>query len=367
MGKKKWGAFPRQNKSEILSEYSRQGDREWSGNSLFLQEQFRGQADTLIRIERFVEKVISSTGPAYQLVQDRTGRAEPFETPLGRRLKEILPYVGMFGSYHQYSEHPLAFLDACWMMSSVYGVDLARSATGSSPLDLRWAEVMNAIVERIRMSAREPWFRRATSDRRYEAAYRASVMATYTADILHYYARTLIVRVDVGYRKEARFFLTIDQVYQHLDHLLYLKDSSPIFEGLVGYAWSVEQGERDGFHFHLVFYFDGSKVCRDVYKGFEIGHLWQEVITNGMGTFENCNARKERYGNRLGIGMIHRCFPEECANAIRCLQYLGKGGEFLSKDDQFLRIRPVGRRAFNAGHAPDEAQKRGRPALMHAY
>lgn len=325
-----------------------------------------GQAEILIKIERLVGRIASTDSPAFMIQQDRGGRWIPIETALGRRLREFIPYLRMYGSRHQYSEHPLAFLDAGWTVAGFHDISLAGDINEAKSAPMAIAEAMNVMVEKIRMSTKEQWFLRGASDRRYEASYRASVIAQYTRDILRYYARTLVVRLDAGYRIDSRAILTIDQVYAHLDRLLYLKDWHPAFFGLVGYAWSIEQGERDGFHLHLVFFFDGSKVCHDVLKGFEIGSLWKGDITEGAGTFENCNAKKDRYGSELGIGMIHRTAPLECANAIECLQYLSKGGKFQDRDDQFLRIKPVGRRVFGTGYSPDIEQKRGRPAAEPA-
>lgn len=115
---------------------------------------------------------------------------------------------------------------------------------------------------------------------------------------------------------------------------------------------AIEQGKINGFHIHGIFLFDGSRSCRDVHKGFEIGGLWQE-ITNGLGKYENCNAQKDKYRD-LGIGMIHRDVPHEFANAVRVSQY-------LTKDTQYLRMKPAGRRVFGTGVAPDPSTKRGRP------
>lgn len=366
MGSRGYEFDRRISRSSILSDYHRDGNEEGYFQYPDESGQLVGQAKALVLVERLVDRIISTHSPAYEIRLNEANEWVAVETALGSRLRKCIPYAGMFDSFHSYTEQPLAFLDACWLMSSVYGIDPAGIMQFQQQMPVRQAEAMNDIVAKIRMSAKEYWFRRGPSDRRYESECRAAVLADYTRDILKYFARTLIVRLDGGYRKESRGFLTIDDVYLHLDHLLYLKDWHPAFYGLVGYAWAIEQGERDGFHLHLAFYFDGSKVCWDVKKGFELGSLWQNDITNGMGTFENCNAHKDRYGDKLGIGMISRSSPEECENAISCIQYLSKGGRFLSRDDQFLRIKPKGRHIFGTGYAPDIEFKRGRPAFTHA-
>lgn len=362
MNKKILNWCPRSSKKDILSDYKRAGSEEWTAFQRASDETEIGQAEVLIKIERFVKFVISTRAPAFFMMQRQEGGCEPIETALGRRLVVLIPYLRMFDSKHTYSEHIVAFLDAGWITEGFYGINLAEAINEFPSSLLAFAEAANVMVEKIRMNAREPWFFRGRSDRRYEAGYRTDVIADYTRQILRYYARTLVLRIDASYRIESRRILTIDKVYEHLDRLLYLKDVHPAFFGLVGYAWSVEQGERDGFHLHLVFFFDGSKVCQDRAKGFEIGALWKHVITGGAGTFENCNANKDRYGIRVGVGMIYRASLPSCANTVDCVQYVTKGGRFLDRDNQFLRIKPAGRRIFGTGHAPDIEQKRGRPA-----
>lgn len=342
-------------RATILSEFDRDANETdfESGHGSVWQA---GQSGVLIRIERLVNRVLRSTQPAFILNWKGTGGPEIVETSIGRRLREVLPFTSHFGSGHTYSEQPLAFLHACWLIGSVHGLDLSQLPIPPTALGPREAEALNDVVARIRMSACEPWYARIPGDRSYEARQRARTVAEYTASILSYYARTMVVRLDLSYLQRARCGLTIDQVYDHLDRLRYLVEVHPMFECLVGYAWCIEQGEWDGYHIHGIFFFDGSKECRDVHKGFEIGGLWQNDITGGAGHYENCNAHKERYP-RLGIGMIHRNDPEQCLTCIDVMQYIAKD------DGQHLRIKPNGRRIFGTGRAPDLADKRGRPPV----
>lgn len=351
---KPWGRRQTASRYEVLSQFWRE-----AAETEFPQDDrspgLLGQSGALIRIERLVDRVVGTTQLPFLIESNTSGQWVVKQTPLGRRLREVLPFSSQFSPHYIYSEQATAFLQACWLIGNVYGIDVGQLPPPTVALGLREAEVLNDVVVRIRMSAYEPWYTRASYDRGWEARKRAQTVAEYTADILRYYARTMVVRLDLGYVKEARGSLTIDQVYAHLDRLRYLVDCHPMFDALVGYAWHIEQGERDGYHLHCIFFFDGSKECRDVYKGFEIGGLWQNDITGGAGHYENCNAHKERYP-RLGIGMIHRDNAEQCLTAIEVLQYVAKD------DGQHLRMKPYGRRIFGTGQAPDLHKKRGRPA-----
>lgn len=339
-----------------LLEYARETDEDLYEYLFDYSNLPVGQSEALIIIERFVNRVALSSLQAYEFRRSQEGRFIPVETNVGSRLRAILPLVGLFDSRHDYAEHQHAFLDACWLIESVYGLDIKKLLGKTTMLDCQQAEALNDLVGKIRMSSSESWFLRRPSDRQYEAGYRASSIASYMREMISYYSRVMIVRVDFGYLKESLSFLTIDQAYAHLDRLLYLKDVHPMFRNLVGYSWAIEQGKINGFHIHGIFLFDGSRSCRDVHKGFEIGGLWQE-ITSGLGKYENCNAQKDKYRD-LGIGMIHRDVPYEFANAVRVSQY-------LTKDTQYLRMKPAGRRVFGTGVAPDPSTKRGRPPTTH--
>lgn len=315
-----------------------------------------GQSGALIRIERFVDRVVHTSKLAFLVDWDAVDSSGVRETHIGRRLRDVLQLCDRFGTKHLYSEQPTAFLKACFQIGNVYGIDWATLPLSPAPIGPLEAEALNDVVELIRMNASASWYTRIPGDRNYESRQRAETVAEYAADILRYYAKTMVVRTDCGYRRDARGSLTIDDVYSHLDHLRYLIASRhPVFENLVGYAWAIEQGERDGYHLHCIFFFNGSIESRDVHKGFEIGKLWKYDITGGKGLYENCNAHKERY-TQLGIGMIHRKNAEECYNAIDVAQYLTKD------DGQHLRIKPYARRTFGTGQVPDITCKRGRPA-----
>lgn len=350
-----WSRHQAASRSTILSEFERRAiDTDFDLDDG--PQWAAGQSAVLIRIERIVNKVLRSDQPAFVLKLDDPRGGRVVETSIGRRLREVLPFSNHFGNAHSYSEQPTAFLHACWLMGNVHGLDLSQLPMPPTALGVREADALNDVVARIRMSACEPWYTRIPSDRSYEARQRAQVVADYTAGILQYFARTMVVRLDLSYLESARVWLTVDQVYAHLEHFRYLIESRhPVFECLVGYAWSIEQGEWDGYHLHCIFYFDGSKESRDVHKGFEIAGLWQSDITGGAGNFDNCNAHKERYP-RLGIGMIHRDSAEQCLTCIEVLQYIVKD------DGQHLRMKPHDRRIFGTGRALDINVKRGRPA-----
>lgn len=354
-----WCSNEQKTKTNILSDFDQKTILKIRNGMLPAKARKVGQAQAVMKIERFVEMVLQSKKPAYTF---RRNAPEVFkETHLAQRLKEIVPLTRMFDSYHLYSKNPAIFFRAFWLINSIYGFRLAKPMHRAVRPDVNRAEIMNLLIEQIRFEANNLWYQRFMYDRKYEAKEKAAALVEYTAAVLRYYAKTLVVRVDLGYQGGASAPVTIDKVFYDIHDMLEDREKHELFQHLVGYAWTVEQSERKGFHIHAMFFFDGSKVRQDVTLGFAIGDHWHKYITRGLGTFHNCNAHKEKY-ERCGIGMINRNNEQECANTMEFMQYLAKGGPFLDRDDQFLRVKPFGARAFGTGQAPEIAAKRpGRP------
>ncbi|ELM1173608.1 inovirus-type Gp2 protein, partial [Pseudomonas aeruginosa] len=203
---------------------------------------------------------------------------------------------------------------------------------------------MNVLTERIRELTRQRWYRRRPGDRRELAKQQAREMEAYTDAVMSLYSRTTVIRLDLYYRPEARARLRVEQVFDHLDDLIYEHSRNPIFEHLIGYTYSVEQGDRNdgtGYHIHAAYFFNGNQVYRDVWKAIEIGELWKE-ITRGQGYAHSCNHDKEGYGDRRGIGHIQRD-----DQSIR--PHVHKAIKYLVKDDQHLRVKPAGARCLRKG------------------
>jgi hypothetical protein len=357
-----WSDEGKTTRTKVLADFD-QAENEKQFNRLKVYaSDFPSQAEALIRIERFVDYVLANDAPAYKYKR-RLGY-EFSETRVGRRARKTFPLHFLFDSKHFYSEKPLAFLRACQQIGRLYEFRDMKRVRNRYEVDARYAEIMNLLIDTIRHLAKEEWFKRVARDRRYQASCNGEKAASYTAEVLNYYARSEIVRLDFGYTGGAAAPVKIERAWHDFHDFLQLLEFHPLFKKMTGYIWSIEQGADKGFHMHVAFFFDGSEVCQDIVVAKLIGEeLWVDRVTQGWGTYYNCNRHKERY-DKVGIGTIHRDNEEECLNAIRCMQYLPKGGEFLDRDDQYLRIKHKERmHTFGTGQAPDIlAKRRGRPA-----
>lgn len=299
------------------------------------------QSEMLIKIEHYVNAVSNRGGTFPPSWRARERRAYCDEV-----LRELPKLLWFYVPEHEYSEHIEAFWHACeklgflncgqptWMVRQLTlpGVDSLA--------------VVRELEERIAEYTTTLRFRRRASDRRYEQRMASERLEAYSRFLIAQYARSLVLRVDLAYLKDAK--PTIAEVYRDLDRLLALiHERKEVFEDATGYVWRVEQGgQTGGYHIHFSLVLPGHLHQRDGYLAKQLGALWK-IITQQRGKPHSCNANKRKYSRLgiLGIGMIHRNDEAACRNAINAVGYLAEP----EKEDQFLRMKPEGRRSFGTG------------------
>lgn len=304
------------------------------------------QSDIALQIESLVKAIQHSDTPAFRITHKRSGYERVEQTRLSRYFTHVQQMCNLFDDRvpYDYSEHLQAFRDAC------DDIGLERSPNGPvcmSETGTYWHshhQSMNVLTERIRELTRQQRYRRRPGDRRELAKQQAREIIAYTDAVMSRYSRTTVIRLNLYYRPEAQVRLRVEQVFDHLDDLIYEHSRNPIFQHLIGYTYSVEQGDcKDGrgYHIHAAYLFNGNQVCRDVWKAIEISELWEEV-TRGQGYAHSCNHDKDQYGDKLGIGQIHRNDQSKRPNTHEAMKY-------LVKDGQHLRLKPAGARCLRKG------------------
>jgi len=304
------------------------------------------QSDIALQIESLVQAIEHSDTPAFRITHKRSGYERVEQTRLSHHFTHVQQMYNLFDDRvpYDYSEHLLAFREAC------DDIGLQRSPSGPvcmSETGTYWLsheQSMNVLSERIRELTRQRWYQRKAGDRAYEARKQAKEITAYSDAVMNLYSRTTVIRLDLYYRPEAQARQRVEQVFDHLDDLIYEHSRNPIFEHLIGYTYSVEQGDRNhrrGYHIHAAYFFNGNIVCRDAYKAIEISELW-ETITRDHGYAHSCNHDKDQYGDKLGIGQIHRDDQSKRPNTREAMRY-------LVKDDQHLRVKPAGARCLRKG------------------
>lgn len=181
------------------------------------------------------------------------------------------------------------------------------------------------------------------------------------------HAKLLVLRLDVGY-KRLRYPLSAkwdprDAMDAHsanaakktLKKFFNNARTNKLFQHMVGYIWKLEVGEATGHHFHLVLFFDGSKVQQDDYLCQQIGEYWVRETTQGEGRFHNCNRDKNLY-RQCAIGMLHYDDDEAYDRLLNIAI------AYLTKKEEYLRpVLPKGYRVFDHSCVKAAPTKAGRP------
>ena len=113
-------------------------------------------------------------------------------------------------------------------------------------------------------------------------------------------------------------------------------ETNSLGEHMLGYAWKLEYGPDKVI-------FEGSKVREDQTLAMLIGDYWKNFITQGRGTYHNCNAFKDGY-KTLGVGMINYY-------DLELREGLFQAAKYLTKQDSYARAlvpgndRTFGRKA----------------------
>lgn len=301
------------------------------------------QSDIAIQIERLVQAIEDTTIPAVRVTQLRSGQERVQTTRLSKYFDHIQQMVGLFDGRHpyDYSEHLQVFWQAC------QDIGLELCPVGLTCLDegetryLSTGETLNTLTDRIRQLAGAKRYQRGKVDRRYQARDKQDKITEYVDRVLNRYSRTVVVRVDLHYLSVVQTRLRVEDAFADQNRLVREIERNSIFDHLIGYICSVEQGEDRGYHIHAAFFFNGAGVRSDFSKARQIGQLWEQ-ITRGQGYCHSCNDDKDSYGDDLGIGVINRDDLKMRRGCIKAMRY-------LAKDSQHLRLKPLRAKCLRKG------------------
>lgn len=211
---------------------------------------------------------------------------------------------------------------------------------GDYPCNVFWDDEKTMQFIKV-LSSYEIAIKKDYSAWRYQSNKNSERLENNIRTLISNYSRLLFVRVDLKYIQENSRHITIRDFDFHMKKLRdFIHNGDTCFTHLLGYAWSLEQGEDNGgFHCHMLLIFDGSKHYKDSYLADQVGQKWRE-ITEGVGYcfIVNTKEYKEtlaRYG-KLGIGMIHRNNLQEVENAVEAALYLTRPDK---RDGSYQRLK----------------------------
>lgn len=164
-----------------------------------------------------------------------------------------------------------------------------------------------------------------------------------------------VLRVDVGYTNEFSQEMTIEDLNKDINHMFNNMRSKPtLFDSKIGFLIKREEGETKGPHAHIIFLYNGQETQKGGYLVDEIGKYWNNDITQGRGSYHNCNRNSYK---KNGTGIIdHKDTEKRKILLENVTSYLCKDEQNIqsSSDDKINRL-------FTRGTLPKEKSTRGRP------
>lgn len=315
----------------------------------------------LKRASLLVQDLIKTEGDAFTLdaVDERGGSPLQWDSPgtiLNKLIKMRISLDQRLNKLYTFEPYIALMVDQV-QAAGLCGVTLSRKMHSDRAEVEGFVQKLNSCVDSIRKGARSKGFLAKLRNYQRSSNKNYKELTDYVNALFERYSRLLVLRVDLGYQKQYSS-TTQAGAKQDREHLFRNTRSNKLFDDMVGYIWKLEHGQEKGFHYHMMFFFDGAKVREDGTLVKRIGQYWLDVITKGRGVYYNCNADKSRYKS-CGIGMVdHRDSPmRDTLNSLAV--------PYLTKTDLYMKLQTAGR-GLGKMERPSLKDSRGRPRAVLA-
>lgn len=122
-------------------------------------------------------------------------------------------------------------------------------------------------------------------------------------DLITDYSKLLAIRLDLGIKKESAPLINHHFMNEAFTRLRNNLRHNKLFEHYITYVAKLEYGIDKAWHYHVLLFFNGQKVNRDIWLSQQIGEYWVNTITRGIGSYYSCNMNQNTYISN-GIGMV---------------------------------------------------------------
>lgn len=306
----------------------------------------------LLKIENLVNLITSSELPGFTIKEIKYGKPHLTKYPLAKYFQSITELFELASSEYEYSPNVELFFSCCTKLE--LGKEYLRSPLAYGNRPIRQFEIYNELIELIRSESRTQKFRSRVSSQRYKSTYRLESSKSLINEVFANCSSVEVLRIDFSYKYPDAEHVTAEKARSDLKRFLNnRRHNKSLFQYCLTYIWKLEWGPDKGYHFHLIFFYNGRYVCNDSYWSNQLCKYWEE-ITKGIGQSHDCNRDKDRYIRR-GIGTITR--KNDAKRKILVEDVVG----YLTKTDQCLRVKKLGRdRCYGKGKPPKKSNA-GRP------
>lgn len=335
-------------------------------NTTLIGEAYHDFSKALIRIEKFVARVLSDDDPAFVMTERLIERNDLKivkkyleRLPLARHFTHVIELFEYYSPEYEYSLHVDLFFKCCFELElgkEYFNKPLAyTSKQGKQAFEL-----YNGLLDLIRIESRTAEFNGKISDREYNAIRNFKSAAPFVTSL--FTCRLLVLRVDLYYQPIYANNVSAEEAKRDLAHFFNnFRRNKELTKHLDAYLWKMEFAPKKKIHTHFLFFYYGQKVQNDAYWANKIGAYWVDVITKGRGKFYNGNTKKnkakfEKKG-LLGIGMIDRINndPNKDTGKAKRAILLNKIVKYILKPTQYLLANKLGHskdRIYGKGYGP---------------
>lgn len=309
-------------------------------------------------IDEFVRDICSSTAPARQLRERKTGRPVLSDLYLSRYSGLLQAFMERVYLDNRDSEFNPSLCSTI-LYEAMDALDFQAThsrnpqAMSGHPGMRNW-ELENWLISTVRSKAEGRGFQRSEYERKRNCRRNYDTGHAFLEAVFKKCSRVEVARLDLKYQKPFKAELTLSQVRKDFRRLWNGRRENRRFKDLVGYMWSLEYTDLERFHYHLILLFDGSRV-RDPYdRGLKVGDRWVESATSGRGGVHHCRKNAYRYPY---LGTI------DAIDLKKRDWLLVHGAEYLTKCDQLLQIDLERVQTFGTSAFPQKTTNAGRPRL----
>ncbi|MGG1946824.1 hypothetical protein AB1286_18745 [Trinickia sp. NRRL B-1857] len=320
----------------------------------------------LSEIERFVKSIEVGWKGGFIEESTRYSKIKKIKTLyLGKKFyRSVNHWLEHYSEVHRYSTRVDAFYDVCKHLGLIgYPFEFGEPGAIVGANGLRYMDVFNRLIDEVRVRCQSREFKERERLRLESAKKNASnALALEEAMFSPERGRSrwLVIFLSFSYKSKFRRWITLDDVQRHRERFFAAKKFNKLVSGIKNFVWKIEQGEKSGFHLHMVLFYS-AEYNHDVSIARQLGDYWENVVTKGKGDYHNSNAdaRNGVYDFRgfgVAVGQVNWNDTRKRAALRKLLKYLAKA-------EQYLLIKTAGNmHTFGMGELPGKV-KSGRPRV----
>lgn len=314
------------------------------------------KTEILSAIEVFVKQISSNSAPAFIKMPTNVRYRENPNQPLCNSMQRINYFLNAYSSLYIFSPHVEVFFDCCWDMNILRYVDDNKfSVEAVLGIGTEKFRQYNELIDLIAIKLESNAFKITLNKRVQNSKKNYASLCLYEQGLFSSYETLMVLRLDFTYYDSQAQYMTLERAKKDLKRFKdNMRSKRRLFLHHVGYIWRLEFGERKGYYFRMIFFFDGLEVSDDVKLAEEIGEYWSKHI-NAESTvtindqpvpiFRNfINYNKIAKGqNKDGMAILSR----DDTKLRHEFRLYGLG--YIAKADQFLMIKGKEGRSFGTG------------------